>query len=116
MEHRRKAVACKPASRVEQPASYTQNPILSLLPNIAELMDCGGITVGQMDPVGCVAVANTEDGCLAMLRRRQDESLGHLLIRLDRAIAKAMNEGVYTDEMNTPIKEASPSLRPVMST
>jgi hypothetical protein len=67
-------------------------------------MDYGGITVGQMDPVGCVALANSEHDCLAMLRRRDNETLGHLLIRLDLAIARAMNEDIYTDEINTPIK------------
>ncbi len=104
MERRRKTAPRKPASRVEQPASQTEDTILSLLPNITELMEYGGITVGQMDPVGCVAVANSEHDCLAMLRRRQNESLGQLLIRLDQAIAKAMNEDIYTDEINTPIK------------
>lgn len=104
MERRRKAVAGKPASRVVKPATDPQDPILSLLPNIAELIDFGGITVGQMEPVGCVAIANTEDGCLAMLRLRQNETLSSLLVRLDQAIAKAMNENIYTDEINTPIK------------
>lgn len=104
MERRQQAAARKTASRVEQPASPTKDPILSLLPNIAELIDYGGITVGQMDPVGCVAVANTEHDCLAMLRQRKNETLSQLLIRLDRAIAKAINDDIYTDEINTPIK------------
>jgi len=104
MERRRKTVARKAASRVVQPAPNTQDAILSLLPNIAELMDYGGITVGQMHPVGCVAVANSEHDCLAMLRRREHETLDQLLVRLDRAIDKAVNEDIYTDEINTPIK------------
>jgi hypothetical protein len=104
MERRRKAAARKTASRVEQPASNTQEAILSLLPNIAELVDYGGITIGQMEPVGCVAVANSEHDCLAMLRRRKNESLGQLLVRLDHAVAKAINEDIYTDEINAPIK------------
>jgi hypothetical protein len=68
------------------------------------LIDFGGITIGQMEPVGCVAIANTEDGCLAMLRQQRNESFGSLLVRLDQAIAKAMNEDIYTDEINTPLK------------
>jgi hypothetical protein len=104
MERRRKAVARRPASRVVKPATDPQDPILSLLPNIAELIDFGGITVGQMEPVGCVAIANTEDGCLAMLRLRRNETVSSLLVRLDQAVAKAMNENIYTDEINTPIK------------
>jgi hypothetical protein len=76
MERRRKTAPRKPASSVEQPTSRKEDAILSLLPNIAELMDYRGITVGQMDPVGCVAVANSEHDCLAMLRRRDNETLG----------------------------------------
>jgi hypothetical protein len=44
------------------------------------------------------------EGIEPLLRRRDNESLGHLLIRLNRAIAKAMSENIYTDEINTPIK------------
>ena len=84
--------------------SSTQDPILSLLPNITNLMEDGGITVGQMAPVGCVAVTNSEHNCLAMLRQRPDETLGQPLIRLNRAIAKALNDDIYTDETNTPVK------------
>jgi hypothetical protein len=46
MERRRKAVASRPASRVEKRLS-TLDPVPSLLPNIAELIDFGGITIGQ---------------------------------------------------------------------
>jgi hypothetical protein len=80
----------------------SQQPTHSTLPNIAELIDSGGITVGNMEPVGCVT--NTEDGCLATLRRRKNETLGSLLIRGDQAIAKAMNEDICTDEINALIK------------
>ena len=104
MERRRKAVGHQPKSRIEKTATDTQQTINSTLRNIAELIDFGEITVGQMEPVGCAAIAITEDGCLAMLRRRKNETLTSLLIRLDQAIAKAMNDDVYTDEINTPIK------------
>jgi len=40
---------------------------------------------------------------LAMLRRHKGESLIQLLIRLDQAIAKANKEGVFTDEINSPV-------------
>jgi hypothetical protein len=72
------------------------------LPNIAELIAYGGITIGVVRPVGCVAVANDEDNCLAMLRRRQGETLAQLLTRLDLAIAKAFTEDIFTDEINPP--------------
>jgi hypothetical protein len=70
------------------------------LPNIAELIDHGEITVGVLDPVGCVAIASDEDSTLAMLVRRRDESWVQLLTRLDQAINKALTLGIFTDEIN----------------
>ena len=37
---------------------------------------------------------------LAMLKRRRGETLLQLLTRLDPAIAKAVNEDIFTDEIN----------------
>jgi hypothetical protein len=60
------------------------------LPYIAELIEEGQITVGQIRPVGkTVAVANDGHNALAMLVRREGETLVQLLIRLDLAIARA---------------------------
>lgn len=70
------------------------------LPNIESLIEDGEITVGVIRPVGCVAIANDGHNSLAMLKRRSGETLQQLLIRLDQAIAKAENEGKYTDEIN----------------
>jgi hypothetical protein len=70
------------------------------LPNIADLITYGEITVGVLDPVGCVAVASDGHNSLAMLVRRQDETLAQLLGRLDKAIDKALTEDIYTDEIN----------------
>jgi hypothetical protein len=70
------------------------------LPNIADLITYGEITVGVLDPVGCVAVATDGHNSLAMLVRRQDETLAELLARLDQAIDKALTEDIYTDEIN----------------
>jgi hypothetical protein len=50
--------------------------------------------------VGCIAAATDGDNCLAMLVRGQRETLVQLLTRLDQAIDKALNEDVYTDEVN----------------
>jgi hypothetical protein len=72
------------------------------LPNIAQLIDYGDITVGQQRPIGCIATACDEDQCLAMLVRRKGESLLQLLTRLDEAIAKAYEENIFTDEINPP--------------
>ena len=70
------------------------------LPNIAELIDYGEITIGRLSPVGCVATAADEDCTYAMLVRRRGESLTQLLVRLDQAIDKAETLGIFTDEIN----------------
>jgi len=70
------------------------------LPNIAELIKDGEITIGVLRPVGCVATASDGHNSLAMLVRRKGETLAQLLTRLDLAIAKAYNEEVFTDEIN----------------
>lgn len=57
-----------------------------------------------------------KNDCLPMLRRRGYETLEHLLIRLDHAIANAMNEDTYPDEINLLIKYNSHSMRPVVYT
>jgi len=72
------------------------------LPNIAELIDHGEITVGVLEPVGCVAIACDDGNTLAMLERRRGETLLQLLTRLDQAIAKAYTEDIFTDEINPP--------------
>lgn len=73
------------------------------LENIEALIDSDGqITLGQMRPVGCVAVANDESNTLAMLKRRPGESFTELLERLDAAIERALEYGEYIDEVNQP--------------
>jgi hypothetical protein len=72
------------------------------LPNIEDLIAYGEVTLGVLRPIGCVATAADEDRCLAMLVRRRGETLGQLLTRLDRAIDQAINEDVFTDEINPP--------------
>ena len=73
------------------------------LENIDELINSGGqISVGQIPPIPCAAIANDDHNCLAMLRRRKGESLRDLLVRLDAAIAIAWNEERFVDEINPP--------------
>ncbi len=62
--------------------------------------DHGQITLGYTSPVGCVAIASDESNSLAMLKRCPGESLPTLLERLDRAIASAVEDGEYLDEVN----------------
>lgn len=78
--------------------------MISSLKNIAALVEDGGeITLGHLDAVGrCVATATDDSQCLAMLVRRQGESLDDLLRRLDAAIADAYENEHFTDEVNVP--------------
>ena len=90
----------KPTGGVKKTAKDTLS-----LPHIAELISSGSITIGVVRPVGCVAVANDEANCLAMLKRRNDETLAQLLVRLDLAVGKAFTDDIFTDEINPPIQE-----------
>lgn len=82
------------------------------LPNIEALVDGEGqITIGAIYPIRCVAVANDAHNSLAMLVRRDGESLVQLLIRLDAAIAKAYDEDKFIDEVNAPTSRKTPASR-----
>jgi len=56
-------------------------------------MQHGQITLGNVRPVGCVAVAYGGRQTVSMLLRREEEKVTQLLTRLDGAIAKALTEG-----------------------
>lgn len=82
------------------------------LPNIEQLIDGEGqITIGAIHPLRCVAIANDGHSSLAMLVRRDGETLAQLLIRLDAAIAKAYDEESFTDEVNVPSPHKAPACR-----
>ena len=103
MAYRRKPTARNRTGRVDKNAAGKNSVATSLfLPNIAELLAEGEITVGVLRPIGCVATATDGHNDLAMLVRRRGETLAQLLTRLDLAIAKALTEDVYTDEINAP--------------
>lgn len=71
--------------------------------HIEELIADGGtITAGALWPHECVATAADEHNALAMLVRRDGETLPALLKRLDEAIARAYADGSFTDEVNSP--------------
>jgi hypothetical protein len=103
LESRRPHVVRKPNRRVSKKL-VAQSPIATSLslPNIEDLIAYGDVTIGVLRPIGCVATAADEDRCLAMLVRRRNETLGQLLTRLDRAFEKAINEDIFTDEINPP--------------
>ena len=101
MEHRRKPTARNRTGSLDKKTVAKNSAVIPVsLPNIAELITYGEITLGVLRPVGCVATATDGDNCLAMLVRRRGETLAQLLTRLDQAIAKAFTEDIYTDEIN----------------
>lgn len=74
---------------------------LPALPNIEDLIDSDGeITIGCIAPIGCAAVASDGHQALAMLMRRDDETLVQLLTRLEAAIDLAYEEQIFIDEVN----------------
>lgn len=99
MESRRQRAAR--TRRVKQKTKEQSSVVAHALPNIAELIEDGEITIGRLRPIGCVATAADEDCSYAMLVRRRGESLGQLLVRLDQAIDKALTLGIFTDEINS---------------
>jgi hypothetical protein len=73
------------------------------LKNIEALIDDGGdITIGPIGSIECAATAVDGHNALAMLVRRDGETLNALLKRLDKAIARFNETGEPTDEINPP--------------
>ncbi|HZL67897.1 MAG TPA: hypothetical protein VFC29_11270 [Candidatus Limnocylindrales bacterium] len=107
MADRRKPTTRNRTGSVDKHAAGKKSAVTSLfLPNIAELIADGEITVGVLRPIGCVATATDGHNCLAMLVRCRGETLAQLLTRLDLAIAKALTEDIFTDEINPPSKNS----------
>ncbi len=102
MEDRRKRPSRTPKRRINPETEKNAFVVNASLPNIAELIDYGEITIGNLRPVGCVATAVDEDYTYAMLVRRHGETLGQLLARLHQALHKAFTEQIFTDEINPP--------------
>ena len=102
MELRPKSAARKRTRSVKQSpeTASISDPIADLLPNLARFLEEGEVTVGIVDPVGCVATAADEHASIAMLVRRKNETLTQLLTRLDYAIGLALTEDIFTDEVN----------------
>jgi acetylglutamate kinase len=88
-----------PSRRLNKKDTKPSTAALSL-PNIAELIEDGKITIGMVHPVGCVATAADEDCTYAMLRRRRGETFLQLLARLEHALDQALTLGIFTDEIN----------------
>ncbi|MDN6884594.1 hypothetical protein QMO14_13400, partial [Variovorax sp. CAN2819] len=58
------------------------------------------ITLGAIHPIECAATAADGHNCVAMLVRREGETLKALLKRLDQAIAQFYADGETIDEIN----------------
>ncbi len=100
MERRPKPVSRRSGRRVEAQSASQPDPVRLPLPHIEELIEFGEVTLGNKYPIGGVAVASDEHNALAMLVRREGETLAQLLTRLDQAVAKTLDEDIYTDEIN----------------
>ena len=96
---RRKPNPAAPRGVSAKPATNGQ-----FLPTLEEFIAGGDgqIAIGSIGPVSCAAVASDEHNMLAALVRRPDETLTQLLGRLDRAVQLALNDEIFTDEINTP--------------
>lgn len=69
--------------------------------NIEALIKEGGdITLGAIGGFECVATAADTSNCLAMLVRRDGETLNALLRRLDKEIGAVLDGGEPIDEVN----------------
>ena len=89
-----------PATRGLRTASATD---ASSLPALEQFLTGEGqISIGTIGPIACAAVANDQHNMLAALVRRPDETLKQLLERLDRAVQLALEDEIFTDEINTP--------------
>ena len=66
----------------------------------ALIADGGDIAIGAVFPVGCAATAADNHNTVAMLVRRDGETLSALLKRLDKAIGKFYDDGEIVDEIN----------------
>ena len=82
MEHRRKR-ATRPLKKTrslgKKVVAKDSAVIPMFLPNLAQLITDGEITVGVLRPVGCVATATDGYNSLAMLVRRRGETFAQLL-------------------------------------
>lgn len=75
-------------------------------PSIEFLVDSNGeIIIGSIASISCAVTASDDHQSFAMLVRRDDKSLGQVLIRLDRAIGMAVEDDIFIDEINHGIDE-----------
>jgi hypothetical protein len=66
----------------------------------ALIADDGDITIGAIYPIECAATAADSHNTVAMLVRRDGETLSALLKRLDKAIGRFYDNDEIVDEIN----------------
>ena len=66
----------------------------------ALIADGGDITIGAIYPIECAATAADNHNTVAMLVRRENETLNALLKRLDKAIGQFYDNDEIVDEIN----------------
>ena len=66
----------------------------------ALIADGGDVTLGAIYPIECAATAADGHNSVAMLVRRDGETLNALLKRLDKAIGQFYDDGAAIDEIN----------------
>ena len=66
----------------------------------ALIADGGDITIGAIYPIECAATAADNHNTVAMLVRRENETLNALIRRLDKAIGKFYDNEEIVDEIN----------------
>jgi hypothetical protein len=94
MERRRKSATRVATGRVKSDTTSQWSALQYLVENK------GSFVVGYVKPISCAAIASDEHNMLAALQRRRDESISDLLNRLEAAVATALDDGIYTDEIN----------------
>lgn len=87
-----------PATRRVAAAPATEGVFLPTLEQF--LAGDGQISIGTIRPISCAAVASDQHNMLAALVRRPGETLQQLLERLDRAVQLALDQEIFTDEIN----------------
>jgi hypothetical protein len=98
MAHRRRSRRDGGTCRMRRKAKPPEMP----WPHLQEFIDNGGqLSIGEIHPVTCAAVAADRDTMYAALVRRDGESLVDLLHRMDLALDKALSDEIFTDEINT---------------
>ena len=103
MEPRRKPGRRSAAGSVAGTGSPAASgePAAPAYPRIESIIRSGGqIMIGTIAPIVGAAVAHDGKNTLAMLRCQPDETLPHLLQRLEAAIVVAQATGQRVDELN----------------